>query len=58
MVLVRDHYEGTDFDMTQGMAAGPFGDVDRYDPSSSLDGSTSLEDAKAGFFERSISLYR
>lgn len=25
MSLVRDHYEGTEFDMTKGFAAGPFG---------------------------------
>ncbi|CAM9850452.1 unnamed protein product [Scytosiphon promiscuus] len=56
--LVRDHYEGTEFDMTKGLAAGPYGDVDRYDWSASLDGSTSLEDVKKGFFERSISIFR
>lgn len=40
------------------MVAGPFGDVDRYDPRPSLDGSTSDEDVHAGFFERSISIFR
>jgi dipeptidase len=30
MALMRDHYEGTDFDMTQGLAAGPFGSPMRW----------------------------
>jgi len=28
--LYRDHYEGTQFDLTQGAAAGPFGDPHRF----------------------------
>ena len=28
--LYRDHYEGTQFDMTKGIAAGPYGDPTRY----------------------------
>ena len=30
--LMRDHYEGTDYDMTQGVDAGPFGYPVRYRP--------------------------
>jgi dipeptidase len=30
MGVMRDYYEGTAFDMTQGMAAGPFGSPDRF----------------------------
>ncbi|MCK4872808.1 MAG: C69 family dipeptidase [Phycisphaerales bacterium] len=30
--LMRDHYEGTEFDMTQGVDAGPFGTPNRWRP--------------------------
>jgi len=30
--LMRDHYEGTDFDMTQGVDAGPYGTPNRRRP--------------------------
>lgn len=30
--LMRDHYEGTDFDMTQGIDAGPYGTPNRWRP--------------------------
>ncbi|MDR3050074.1 MAG: C69 family dipeptidase [Elusimicrobiota bacterium] len=30
MALYRDHYEGTEFDLTQGIAAGAFGNPNRY----------------------------
>ncbi len=30
--LIRDHYEGTEFDMTKGIAAGPFGSPFRCRP--------------------------
>eukprot|EP00752_Nemacystus_decipiens_P011297 g10039.t1 len=56
--MVRDHYEGTEFDLSAGFASGPYGNVDRFDPGPSLDGSTSLADVRRGFFERSISLFR
>ncbi|MCD4772983.1 MAG: C69 family dipeptidase [Bacteroidales bacterium] len=32
MDLIRDHYEGTDFDMTKGIDAGPFGSPSRWGP--------------------------
>ena len=31
MRIQRDHYEGTQFDLTQGLAAGPYGDPNRWD---------------------------
>lgn len=58
MRIMRDHYEGTPFDLTQGLAAGPYGDVDRYDPAASKDGSMTQADAQKGYFDRSISLFR
>jgi len=30
--LMRDHYEGTDIDMTHGVAAGPYGNPNRWRP--------------------------
>ncbi len=30
--LMRDHYEGTEFDMTQGVDAGPYGNPTRWRP--------------------------
>jgi len=32
MDIIRDHYEGTKYDMTQGLAAGPFGNPNRCRP--------------------------
>jgi len=32
MALMRDHYEGTPYDMTQGVDAGPFGTPNRWRP--------------------------
>lgn len=32
MALMRDHYEGTELDMTQGLTAGPFHDPNRWRP--------------------------
>ncbi|MCD6367239.1 MAG: C69 family dipeptidase [Bacteroidales bacterium] len=51
MNLVRDHYEGTDFDMTKGLAAGPFGSPNRV-PSVAWQ-----YDSVAYSWERPISVY-
>ncbi len=33
MNINRDHYEGTEFDLTKGIAAGPYGEPNRFDMS-------------------------
>ncbi len=54
----RDHYEGTQYDLTQGVAAGPYGDPNRYDPAANKGENVTLKEAGSGFYERSISLFR
>jgi dipeptidase len=50
--LMRDHYEGTPYDMTQGIDAGPYGMPVRYRPLDwSVDGDTTVKYA----WERPIS---
>jgi len=57
MRLHRDHYEGTEFDMTQGPASGPFGYPNRhygpYDDHGFIGGET--ETGQPGAWEREIS---
>jgi dipeptidase len=48
MAWHRDWYAGTQFDMTKGLQAGPFGTPDRFSTNSKVKGS----------WERSIALYR
>lgn len=55
----RDNYEGTEFDLTKGLAAGPFGDPSRFEG-----GAESLADTEGalsglkGEFERPLNIYR
>lgn len=49
MDILRDHYEGTPYDMTKGPAAGPFGNPVRY--SGAVPGGS-------GGWQRAISLHR
>lgn len=55
--LYRDHYEGTQFDMTKGIAAGPYGDPTRF--YGSYDGSSyDISNHKLyGAWERPISVF-
>jgi dipeptidase len=49
--LMRDHYEGTEIDMTKGIAAGPFGSPQRWRPLNWE------QDSSAYAWERPISTY-
>lgn len=49
-----DHYEGTPFDMTVGLAAGPWGNPVRY----RANAANKPEDVKSFDWERSIAIYR
>lgn len=54
--IQRDHYEGSQFDLSKGLAAGPYGDPNRFDiaPVDNL----TFTDVIDGSFERAISLFR
>lgn len=57
--LYRDHYEGTEFDLTRGVAAGPYGDPHRFTgPYDGLQNRSNDGDLKkAGAWERAISVF-
>ena len=50
--VMRDYYQGTDFDLTSGVAAGPFGSPDRWYAGAA---EAAIPD---GGWERAIGLYR
>lgn len=57
--LYRDHYEGTQFDLTKGVAAGPYGDPHRFvgpydNPQNDISDSST---PPAGAWERAISVF-
>jgi dipeptidase len=56
MKLMRDHYEGSQFDLTKGLASGPYGEPNRWDWNPT--GNMSLFNVSRGSFERAISLFR
>lgn len=55
MNIMRDTYEGTEFDLSTQPAAGPFGITDRYD---GANGCKAKGEAEDGAFERPIGVYR
>jgi len=61
LAIKRDYYEGTKFDLSKGVAGGPYGDPNRYD--GSIDrpwnhNNLTIAEAQSGGFERAISLFR
>lgn len=59
MMLYRDHYEGTPFDLTKGPAAGPFGCPYRYAGPYDASGDVSNPKVKRkGAWERPLSIFR
>ena len=56
--LYRDHYEGTEFDMTKGVAAGPYGDPYRFvGPYDGNQNDVTKGKSLVGAWERSISIF-
>lgn len=56
--LYRDHYEGTEFDMTKGVAAGPYGDPHRFvGPYDGNQNDVTKGKTLSGAWERSISVF-
>ncbi len=57
--VYRDHYEGTDFDLTKGRAAGPFKNPVRYEGNPDHGDCFDLNKCKPdGAWERPLSIYR
>jgi len=54
--IQRDHYEGTEFDLTKGLAAGSHGNPNRYD--AGWASGVPIEFLIEGNFERAISIHR
>ncbi|CCO23159.1 dipeptidase [Maridesulfovibrio hydrothermalis] len=55
----RDNYEGTEFDLTKGLAAGPFNDPNRFEGrAESVAGSEEPLSTVKGAFERPLNIYR
>lgn len=57
--ICRDNYEGTEFDLTKGLAAGPFGNPTRFEGNAEAvaDKEGHLSPVK-GYFERPLNIYR
>ncbi|MGB5708417.1 MAG: C69 family dipeptidase [Arenicellales bacterium] len=55
--LYRDHYEGTEFDLTKGIAAGPYGDPHRFVGPYDGNQNDNSEASGYGAWERAISVY-
>lgn len=58
MRVQRDHYEGSEFDLTKGLAAGPYGDPNRFDTAPQPEDNLTMNEIIEGSYERAISLFR
>jgi dipeptidase len=58
MRFQRDHYEGTAYNLTVGLAAGPYGDPTRFDPAAQPADNLTVVQINEGGFERAISMFR
>ncbi len=58
MRIHRDNYEGTEFDLTKGLAAGPFGNPNRFEGGSEGVMAGEKGPAVVGAFERPLNIYR
>jgi dipeptidase len=56
--LYRDHYQGTVFDQTKGVTAGPFGNPYRYPGPMDAGNDTGKLTGHKGAWERPLSIYR
>lgn len=57
--IYRDHYEGTEFDLTKCIGAGPWGDPTRYELNPDRGDTFELKVSRSkGAWERPISIYR
>lgn len=56
MWMQRDHFQGTEIDTEVGLAAGPYGDPNRFDLWSN--GNMTVWEANEGAYPRTISLFR
>lgn len=54
----RDNYEGTEFDITQGLAAGPFGNPNRFEGQAESVADKERLTTLKGEFERPLNIYR
>ncbi|MFW5488024.1 MAG: dipeptidase [Desulfovibrio sp.] len=56
--LYRDHYEGTQFDLTKGIAAGPYGDPHRFvGPYDGNQNNVDKDKKYYGAWERAVSVF-
>ncbi len=56
--VYQDNYEGTEFDLTKGLAAGPFGNPNRFEGGAEAVTTDGQLSTVHGNFERPINIYR